>query len=422
MNNSTVSGNRGDFGSGGVRVEFGNQATINSSTISSNTTNGSGGGLSVVDSNSTATLNNSIVANSVSGGDCANTDSGASNTGTINSSYSLIEDGLTCVNGTTNSNNLTGDPALTVLADYGGATATHGLNINSPVIDKGSSFGLTIDQRGLTRPINLAAIANGNGDAADIGSYEVQTSELTTTPAGNNITVIPSTNSQPGAETPDGTPSGDVSLTFGSVTASGSTSFAPILDPTTVGTSPQGFALLPFEAAYDISTTASITAPITVCFRIDSVNTPGDFARVRILHGENGQLVDRTILAPDSPAPDFATRTVCARVNSLSPFVPALVFAPTAASVSISGRVLSAKGRGVPNAVVQITGLDGNIRTARTNQFGYYNFTEIEAGQTLIVNVFHKRYQFDTQVVTVTEDLTDLNFMARNSLQTGGVK
>ena len=40
-------------------------------------------------------------------------------------------------------------------------------------------------------------------------------------------------------------------------------------------------------------------------------------------------MIDRTILSPDSPAPDFSTRTVCARVNSLSPFVPALAPAAT---------------------------------------------------------------------------------------------
>jgi hypothetical protein len=32
-------------------------------------------------------------------------------------------------------------------------------------------------------------------------------------------------------------------------------------------------------------------------------------------------LVDRTILAPDTPAPNFATKTICARTDSLSPFI-----------------------------------------------------------------------------------------------------
>ena len=43
------------------------------------------------------------------------------------------------------------------------------------------------------------------------------------------------------------------------------------------------------------------------------------------MHGEDGVLVDRTILSPDNPGPDFATKTIRARVDSLSPFVIALV-------------------------------------------------------------------------------------------------
>ena len=86
-----------------------------------------------------------------------------------------------------------------------------------------------------------------------------------------------------------------------------------------------------------------------------------------------------------------------------------IIAGPTAASVSISGRVSNGK-RGVSRAIVHITDQNGNITTTRTNQFGYYRFTDVEVGQTLIVNVFHKRYQFDTQVVSVNEELTNLNF------------
>jgi len=59
-----------------------------------------------------------------------------------------------------------------------------------------------------------------------------------------------------------------------------------------------------------------------------------------------------------------------------------------------------------------LTDAFGNTRTARTSTFGYYRFDEVEAGQTYIFNVRSKRYQFAPQVVTVTEDLTELNFIA----------
>jgi len=89
---------------------------------------------------------------------------------------------------------------------------------------------------------------------------------------------------------------------------------------------------------------------------------------------------------------------------------------PTAASVTISGRVLSsAEGRGLPRAIIHLTDQNGNIRTARTNPFGYYRFTDVEVGQTLIVNVFHKYYQFDPQVVSPNEAMENLNFTPQNS-------
>lgn len=90
---------------------------------------------------------------------------------------------------------------------------------------------------------------------------------------------------------------------------------------------------------------------------------------------------------------------------------PGASLAPTAANAAISGRVISGH-RGVARAVVQMTGQSGNIQTARTNAFGYYRFAEVEAGQTYIINVFSKQFQFTPQVVNLNENLTDVNFYA----------
>ncbi len=86
--------------------------------------------------------------------------------------------------------------------------------------------------------------------------------------------------------------------------------------------------------------------------------------------------------------------------------------APTAASVSIGGRVLTANGRGLANAIVQMTDANGQTRTARTTSLGYYRFVDVEAGQTVIMNVRSKRYQFDSQTISVAEDLDGVNFTA----------
>jgi subtilisin-like proprotein convertase family protein len=86
----------------------------------------------------------------------------------------------------------------------------------------------------------------------------------------------------------------------------------------------------------------------------------------------------------------------------------------TAASVGISGRVVTPKGIGVPGVRVLITGANGDTHTVLTDEFGNYHFEDAEAGQTYIFSASHKRYHFTqpTQVVFVTEDLTDINFVA----------
>ena len=86
--------------------------------------------------------------------------------------------------------------------------------------------------------------------------------------------------------------------------------------------------------------------------------------------------------------------------------------APTAASVSVSGRVTDSRSRGIANALVRLTKQNGEVQTTRTTSFGYYTFTELAAGETYIFEVSAKRYQFQPQVLTITEDLTALNFTA----------
>lgn len=55
---------------------------------------------------------------------------------------------------------------------------THALQCVSPAIDKGSAFSIFNDQRGGTRPFDLADSVYPNaagGDGSDIGAFEVQT-------------------------------------------------------------------------------------------------------------------------------------------------------------------------------------------------------------------------------------------------------
>ncbi len=84
-------------------------------------------------------------------------------------------------------------------------------------------------------------------------------------------------------------------------------------------------------------------------------------------------------------------------------------FAPTAAGVSIGGRVTVGKN-GLARARVTLTDGSGETRSVQTGTFGIYRFDNVEAGGIYIVSVNHGRYIFAPQVVSVVEDLTELNF------------
>lgn len=87
------------------------------------------------------------------------------------------------------------------------------------------------------------------------------------------------------------------------------------------------------------------------------------------------------------------------------------VAAPTAATASVSGRVVAADGRGVVSAFVSLTDSEGNKRVAVTNPFGYYQFDGIEAGQSVLIKVVSKKYQFEPRIITTTDNLTDVDFV-----------
>ena len=83
---------------------------------------------------------------------------------------------------------------------------------------------------------------------------------------------------------------------------------------------------------------------------------------------------------------------------------------PLAAGVSISGRVKTAEGRGISNARVLLTDQNGQTHTTITSARGYYRFDDVEAGQTVILNVLSRRFQFSPRVISVTDELTDIDF------------
>ena len=90
-----------------------------------------------------------------------------------------------------------------------------------------------------------------------------------------------------------------------------------------------------------------------------------------------------------------------------------IVCGTATAPVSVSGRVLTSTGRGVYNAMVTLTNSSGEVRTAITNPFGYYRFVEVAVGETYTLRVRSKRYTFTPQVISPNNEITELNFVAK---------
>ena len=132
------------------------------------------------------------------------------------------------------------------------------------------------------------------------------TQSVIQTPAGQNVSVMLN----------------GVTVIFASVTGAGTTTITPISPPNGAGQLPNSYLLTGNSKAFDISTTAVVQPPLTVCFNVQSVTDETIFSQLRILHHENGRLVERTA------SYDFTTKMVCASVNSLSPFVLASTTVP----------------------------------------------------------------------------------------------
>lgn len=125
----------------------------------------------------------------------------------------------------------------------------------------------------------------------------------------------------------------------------GQTTYVPF-DPATIGSRPAGYSLYGSDS-FNVTTEAETSGPHTVSFELPSVSDPAVFATLRVLHAETDQAdpshtiwVDRTVLSPDAPAPDFTGRTINARVNYLGAFVIATASAqPPAGAADVSVRI-----------------------------------------------------------------------------------
>jgi hypothetical protein len=137
--------------------------------------------------------------------------------------------------------------------------------------------------------------------------------------------------------------------------------------------------------------------PAFVCNETDNAGQPFASTSVQRRAGETDTDNNQADFTP------FSNPTPCGQL-----------FAPTSAVVNVGGRVTNANGQGISRALIRMSSGEGVTRTTYTNAFGYYNFEEVEVGQSKIIDVQAKRYNFteSTQVVVVNDEITNVNFVA----------
>jgi len=412
ISNNSASSTTTNTLAGGVYVEGGTatftNSTINNNIATSSAANGSGSAGGLVNRNATVNINNSVVTGNTATGSQggirteATSGVGATTTNITNSTISnntaVFQAGgvsnsssgafsaTTNITGSTINNNrvtttLTfgSGGGIANLADFAGSgTATVNL-VNSTVAENTASRGGGIHNVNPLATVNLnfstvasnTANTSGGGlsqDASSPGSIRLSNSIVAnnTAPSGPDIS---GTIASLGYNHIESTTGGTFTASTGDVTGSD-----PVLGP------------LNFNGGTTLNFLPGALSPVN--------NT--------IPSGVNGCGTTVTTAQNNVTRPQEGACEKGSTERTLT----------TAATVSVSGRV-TARGRGMSNAVVHLTNQNGEIHTVRTNRGGYYTFTDLAAGETFIFNVFSKRYQFNPKVINLTEDLSEIDFTAQ---------
>jgi hypothetical protein len=203
---------------------------------------------------------------------------------------------------------------------------------------------------------------------------------------------------------PVGTTAGYAPVTLGGVVGIGTFLVNPI-DGVLTGASP----LQSITRYWTITPTGPTQANITLSYQASDVPGGANENGFKFLH-QNGS----GTFTADPTSFDVPTHTfVINGVTAFSNWSLGTLLAPTAANVSVSGRVANQTGRSVSNAIVTFTDANGASRSARTNQFGYFVFDDITVGRTYVVSVRAKGYEFEPRAISIGDEIANLDFVAR---------
>jgi hypothetical protein len=211
---------------------------------------------------------------------------------------------------------------------------------------------------------------------------------------------------------------GPVAFIFMVGTASG---YAPVDSNVTAGAgnltvTPVQGTMPPLIAATALSrywTLAGSGITSDIVFHYNQSDVNGNENNYRI-HRKNGiNTIALGNQCPATPCVDPVANTgSLTGLTTFSDWTMAELAPPTAANASVGGRVTGPDGNAVSRATVIMTNAAGQSRTAVTNPFGYYNFTDVPAGATYTFVVTAKGYRFGAPVIrTIGDDLTDLDFI-----------
>ncbi|MBS1792203.1 MAG: VCBS repeat-containing protein [Acidobacteria bacterium] len=359
LSNSTVSGNSAGNNGGGIYNA--GTLTLTNSTVSGNSApNDVGGGIYNA---GTSTLTNSTV----SGNSAAFLGGGIFNFSStqVNARNTMIAGNAAGNAGpdfigplTSQGNNLIGNTANTTIT---GTTTGNILNQNPLLAPLGFYGGQTMTHALLSGSPAINAGTFAGAPAADqrgaarVGNVDIGAFELNNSANGGNYRAVLPVGRQ------------NTAYSYSLIPASGAIAFS-----LTGGALPDGVNL---TSAFAPAATVSVAGTPTQAGTFNFSITASD--------GLNTNVTDYQLK----------------------------ILVPTAAGVSIGGRVLTGK-RGLANAIVALTKSDGTTLTTRTGSFGYYRFDDIAAGETVLVTVVSKRFTFAPQVVSVSDNIADLDFAA----------
>ena len=154
-----------------------------------------------------------------------------------------------------------------------------------------------------------------------------------------------------------------------------------------------------------IVTSASFSGEIVVRLTLPTAITATNFDAVRIMQFENGTWGDKTA---DAPPRDFVTRTIYAKLTTLSPIAAGSPLGPVAGLASVSGRILNA-GRLDPGTVVSFLPVAGIPVFSFANPGGFYRVANLAISETYIVRVASKRRRLPPRLISVNENLFEID-------------